>query len=62
MATSIIQPYWIGAIYHRHRPLALAILGQSITVSTRNSKVLNTPLQSDDKMKKVGNSWLELHS
>ena len=26
-----------------HRPLAPAILGQSITVSTRNSKVLYTP-------------------
>ena len=27
-----------------HRPLEPSILGQSITVSTRNSKVLNTPL------------------
>ena len=27
------------------RPLAPTILGQSITVSTRNSKVLNTPLE-----------------
>ena len=34
----------IGTIYYCHRPLARAILGQSITVSTRNSKVLNTPL------------------
>ena len=30
--------------YYCHLPLAPAILGQSIIVSTRNSKVLNTPL------------------
>ena len=34
----------IWTIYYCHRPLALAILGQSITVSTRNAKVLNSPL------------------
>ena len=34
----------IGTIYYCHCPLVPAILGQSITVSTRNSKVLNTPL------------------
>ena len=33
-----------GTIYYCHCPLAPAIFGQSITVSTRNSKVLNTPL------------------
>ena len=36
----------IGTIYFCHRPLAPAILGQYITVSTRNSKDLNTPLQN----------------
>ena len=42
--------YWcfrnrnIGTIYYCHRPLAPAILRQSFTVSTRNSIVLNTPL------------------
>ena len=34
----------IGTIYYCHRPLAPAILEQSIIVSTCNSKVLNTPL------------------
>ena len=36
----------IGTIYYSHRPLAPAILGQYITVSTRDSKDLNTPLQN----------------
>ena len=37
----------IGTIYYCHHPLVPAILGQSIsTVSTCNSKVLNTPLRS----------------
>ena len=45
------KKYWIlktstGTIYYCYHPLAPAILGQSITVSTRNSKVLNTPLHT----------------
>ena len=35
-----LAPATLGQDYC-HRPLAPAILGQSITVSTRNSKVLN---------------------
>ena len=34
-----------------HRPLAPAIFGQSITVSTRNSKVINMPLYLIDVSK-----------
>ena len=33
-----------------HRPLASAMLGQSITVSTRNSKVQNTPSEGIDNV------------
>ena len=36
--------------YYCQRPLAPEILGQSITVSTRNSKVLNTPQDSETRM------------
>ena len=42
-ATGALAPVILGQ-YYCHLPLAPAILGQSITVSTRNSKVLNTPL------------------
>ena len=42
-ATGALAPVILEQ-YFCHLPLAPAILGQSITVSTRNSKVLNTPL------------------
>ena len=42
-AIGALAPVILGQ-YYCHIPLAPAILGQSITVSTRNSKVLNTPL------------------
>ena len=42
-ATGALTPVILGQ-YYSHLPLAPAILVQSITVSTRNSKVLNTPL------------------
>jgi len=42
-ATGALAPVILGQ-YYCHLPLAPTILGQSITVSTRNSKVLNTPL------------------
>ena len=42
-ATGALAPVILGQ-YYSHLPLAPAILGKSITVSTRNSKVLNTPL------------------
>ena len=42
-ATGALVPIILGQ-YYCHFPLTLSILGQSITVSTRNSKVLNTPL------------------
>ena len=41
-ATGALTPVILGQ-YYSHLPLAPAILVQSITVSTRNSKVLNTP-------------------
>ena len=43
-ATGALAPVILGQ-YYCHLPFAPAILGQSITVSTRNSKVLNTPLK-----------------
>ena len=39
-----LAPAILGQSIIVTRPLAPAIFGQSITVSTRNSKVLNTPL------------------
>ena len=41
----------IVSIYYCQCPLEPAILGQSINVSTRNSKVLNTPLTQDTKIR-----------
>ena len=43
-ATGALTPVILGQ-YYSHLPLAPAILGKSITVSTRNSKVLNMPLE-----------------
>ena len=45
LSSGVFSTGAIGTIYYYcHCPLAPAILGQSITVSTRSSKVLNTPL------------------
>ena len=41
----VFSTHNIGTLYYCHHSLATAILGQSITVSTDNSKVLNNPLK-----------------
>ena len=48
-ATGALAPVILGQ-YYCQLPLAPAILGQSITVSTRNSKVLNTPLYLNNQL------------